>query len=206
MKTDAAQNLILIVDDSAASLGLSANTLAKFGFRSMTARSGQEALQLLGDQTPDIILLDIIMQGWDGFETCRRLKQDKRTQDIPVIFMTALSATLEKVKGFSLGAVDYITKPFQKEELAARINTHLTIRRQKEEIERQKDELEIALAKVKTLSGLLPICASCKKIRNDDGYWEQIEVYVKEHSDAEFSHGICPDCGKKIWGKYYKEK
>jgi DNA-binding response OmpR family regulator len=167
------------------------------------------------------------MPGIDGFETCQRLKSDRATQEIPIIFMTALTDTAEKVKGFDAGAVDYVTKPFQQEELLARINTHLTLRnlqknlqaevaqrrkaeetlrQQAIELQERNQELQEALAKVKTLSGLLPICANCKKIRNDEGYWEQVDVYLRHHSDAEFSHGICPDCMQELYSEYFEKK
>ncbi len=90
---------------------------------------------------PDIILLDVIMPGIDGFETCRQLKRDPQTQGIPIIFMTALSETVNKIKGFELGAVDYITKPFQQEEVLARINTHLTIRNLQKELQIKNERL-----------------------------------------------------------------
>ncbi len=105
-----------------------------------------------------------------------------------------------------------ITKPFQIEEVLARVYTHLTIRdlqktlqEKNEQLQIKNNELETALAKVKLLSGLLPICANCKKIRNDEGYWQQVEVYIHEHSEADFSHGVCPDCMKKLYPDLYNK-
>jgi DNA-binding response OmpR family regulator len=121
---------VLIVDDNPVNLRVMIQHLAEEGYETRIAQNGQEALEQLALALPDIILLDIMMPGMDGFETCHHIKQIPSAQHIPIIFMTALSETENKVKGLKLGAVDYITKPFQHEEVLARINTHLTIRRQ----------------------------------------------------------------------------
>jgi len=121
---------ILIVDDNPVNLRVMIQHLAEQGYETRIAQNGNEALEQLKIALPDIILLDIMMPGIDGFETCAKIKQMESAKDIPIIFMTALSETENKVKGLSLGAVDYITKPFQQEEVLARIDTHLTIRRQ----------------------------------------------------------------------------
>jgi len=121
---------VLIVDDNPVNLRVMIQHLAAENYETRIAQSGEEALEQLELALPDIILLDIMMPGINGFETCKRIKTIPSAQDIPIIFMTALSETENKVKGLKLGAVDYITKPFQHEEVLARINTHLTIRRQ----------------------------------------------------------------------------
>ena len=125
---------ILAVDDTPANLGLLFDLLDSAGFEVLVSRNGTSALKRARSAQPDIILLDIIMPDMDGFETCRRLKADRETQNIPVIFMTALSDTVDKVKGFSLGAVDYITKPIEPEEVLARVHTHLTLQRLQNEL------------------------------------------------------------------------
>jgi len=121
---------VLIVDDNPVNLRVMIQHLAEENYETRIAQDGEEALEQLALALPDIILLDIMMPGMDGFETCKRIKEIPSAQNIPIIFMTALSETENKVKGLKLGAVDYITKPFQHEEVLARINTHLTIRRQ----------------------------------------------------------------------------
>jgi signal transduction histidine kinase len=121
------QNLILVVDDNPANTKVLFDTLREAGHRVLVAKSGEVALERLQSATPDLILLDVMMPGIDGFETCRRLKADAVTQAIPVIFMTALADTEDKTQGFSLGAVDYITKPFQQEEVLARVHLHLQL-------------------------------------------------------------------------------
>ena len=117
-------------------------TLERRGYKVLVASNGETALERARLGSPDVILLDVMMPGIDGFETCRRLKADDRTRDIPVVFMTALAETVDKLKGFELGAVDYITKPFYSEEVGARVDTHITLRRLRQELERHNVELE----------------------------------------------------------------
>ena len=119
--------VILMVDDTPANLGVLSEFLGDDGYEVLVAEDGESALQRASYAHPDLILLDVLMPQMDGFDTCRRLKEQKATKDIPVIFMTALSDTVNKVKGFELGAVDYITKPFQQEEVRARVSTHLKL-------------------------------------------------------------------------------
>jgi two-component system, NtrC family, sensor kinase len=129
------QNQILIVDDNPINVKVLFDCLKSVGYRVLVAQTGESALEKLQIVSPDLILLDVMMPGIDGFDTCRRLKAAPETQNIPVIFMTALSDTEEKIKGFSLGAVDYITKPFQREEVLARVSTHLQLRNLTQQLE-----------------------------------------------------------------------
>lgn len=135
------RNIILIVDDNQTNLDVLFELLRNYGFKVLVAQDGESAIEQIEYIHPDLILLDIMMPGIDGFETCRRLKADPPTQDIPIIFMSALSDTLDKVKGFQTGAVDYITKPFQHEEVLSRIETHLTIRSLQKKLEEKNTEL-----------------------------------------------------------------
>jgi DNA-binding response OmpR family regulator len=116
---------ILIVDDSPLNIGTIASYLEKQGFTILAARDGMSGLEKAEYARPDLILLDVMMPGMDGFEVCRRLKAEPATQNIPVIFMTALADARHKVRGFDSGAVDYVTKPIQHEEVLARVTTHL---------------------------------------------------------------------------------
>ncbi|MBD6614679.1 response regulator [Komarekiella sp. 'clone 1'] len=127
--TNYQRDLILIVDDIPNNLKVLFDILNNSGFKVSIAKSGESALEKAQETLPNLILLDVMMPGIDGFETCHRLKKNQKTKDIPVIFMTALSETVEKVKGLHLGAVDYITKPIEHEEVLARINVHLELRR-----------------------------------------------------------------------------
>lgn len=184
---------VLIVDDEPVNLKMLFAFLKREGFKVRLADSGAAALKVLATACPDIILLDVMMHELDGFEVCRRIKADPATADIPVIFMTALDNLEDKVTGFKVGGVDYITKPFEHVEVLARIRTHVALRR-------RERELQEALAEIKTLSGILPICSYCKRVRNDEGYWQQVEQYISEHTDALFSHGMCIDCYRKEIG------
>jgi signal transduction histidine kinase len=133
---------LLIVDDVPTNLKILFTYLRHLGFDLRIAEDGEDALEQIPYAKPDLILLDVMMPGIDGFETCHRLKANQETRDIPVIFMTALTDTIDKVKGFEIGAVDYITKPVQQEEVLARITTHLTLRNQQKMLEKQNSELE----------------------------------------------------------------
>jgi two-component system sensor histidine kinase/response regulator len=125
---------ILIVDDTPANLGVLVETLGEAGYQLMVAEDGEEALAQITQTRPDLILLDVMMPGIDGFETCRRLRDHPQTRDVPVLFMTALGETADKVKAFAAGGVDYITKPIEHEEALARVRTHLSLRRLRHEL------------------------------------------------------------------------
>jgi two-component system, sensor histidine kinase and response regulator len=133
---------LLIVDDVPTNLKVLFTYLREFGFDLRIAEDGEDALKQISYTKPDLILLDVMMPGIDGFETCRRLKANEETREIPVIFMTALTDTVDKIKGFQMGAVDYISKPVQHEEVLARVTTHLTLRNQQRMLEKQNCELE----------------------------------------------------------------
>ncbi len=158
---------ILLVDDNPTNLQVLFQTLEGVGCKLLIAKNGQGALTIAARALPDLILLDIMMPDIDGYEVCRKLKSNPATADIPVIFLSALGETEDKVKGLRLGAVDYITKPFQPAEAIARVNTHLTIHRLKSEVESQKDQLEHELEVVsevqrKLLPKQLPVIAGFK--------------------------------------------
>ena len=136
------QGTILIVDDTPTNLAILVDYLAERGFDISVAMDGLSAIEQISDTHPDLILLDVRMPGIDGFETCRRLKARKETSHLPVIFMTALSDTEDKVKGFQVGAVDYVTKPIQQEEVLARVTTHLTLRRLQVSLEENNARLQ----------------------------------------------------------------
>lgn len=138
----AEKDIILIVDDKAANLGVLSDFLDEEGFEVRVARDGESALEKANYEPPDMILLDVMMPGIDGFETCYRLKKNSATAEIPIIFMTALSDVVDKVKGLSLGAVDYITKPFQPDEVLARVKLHLKLQKLNRKINEQNFQLK----------------------------------------------------------------
>ena len=158
---------ILLVDDNPTNLQVLFQTLEGVGCKLLIAKNGEMALAIAGKALPDLILLDIMMPDIDGYEVCRQLKTNRATSGIPVIFLSALGDTEDKVKGLQLGAVDYITKPFQPDEVIARVNTHLTIHRLKRVVESQKDQLEHELEVVsevqrKLLPKQLPVIEGFK--------------------------------------------
>jgi putative two-component system response regulator len=143
MKTS--RNLVLIVDDNPTNIDLLVNTL-KDSYRLGIAKDGAKALEYAAKHLPDLVLLDIMMPGMDGYEVCRRLKDDPATARIPVIFITAMTETVNKTKGFELGAVDYITKPFHAAEVCARIRTHLSLEEMRGQLASQNEILEKQVA------------------------------------------------------------
>ncbi len=150
---------IMVVDDTPHNISILFDALSHYGYQVLTERDGKSAIEQVRTTRPDLILLDVMMPGMDGFETCRRLKNDPATRDIPVIFMTAMTETIDKVNGFNMGAVDYITKPFQLPEMMARVQTHITLRKLQHELEQQvaeqTQELTSALAELAELKDQL---------------------------------------------------
>ena len=191
--------VILVIDDSPTNLAVITEHLEERAFEVMIARDGEDGIAKASHGQPDLILLDVMMPGIDGFETCSRLKSDPRTKEIPVLFMTAMDSVEDKLKGFEAGGVDYIVKPINELETIARINAHLKIRNLQKDLEEKNRRLQQAMDEVKKLQGIIPICSICKKIRDDKGYWKQIEAYIQEHSEAEFSHSICEECARKYY-------
>ena len=188
---------ILVADDTPTNLELVDGILGP-EYEILIATQGLEAIEMALSERPELILMDVMMPILDGLEACRRLKADPRTTEIPIIFLTALSDTEALLRGFQAGGVDYVGKPFHPEELRARVATHISLKQAQDRERALRKQLEKALARVKQLSGLLPICASCKKIRDEVGGWSPMEVYISTRSEVGFTHGICPDCAKSF--------
>ncbi len=149
---------------------------------------------------PDLVLSDWDMPELDGLEMCRRIKSDPASADVFVILISGTyTQSEEQSAGMESGADSYIARPIANRELSARVGAFVRILRLNRARRDKNAELEEALAKVKLLSGLVPICAGCKKIRDDQGFWSQVEFYIQEHSEATFTHGMCPDCIKKYY-------
>lgn len=179
------KNLVLAVDDRPANLQFLGKLLSDNGYEVAMAQNGRQALGFVSKNEPDLILLDIMMPDMDGYEVCRQLKKNPQHRHIPVIFLTAKTAKQDVVRGFDAGGVDYVLKPFHSPELLARIRTHIEL---------------------KMLRSLLPMCANCKRIRDDEGFWSQVDTYLEAYTDMTFTHGICEDCMAELYSEteWYK--
>jgi phosphoserine phosphatase RsbU/P len=201
METDPAPTgrlRVLAVDDEPHIRRLIQTSLTGWGYEVVTASRGEEALAILErDDAPSLAVLDWTMPGIDGLELCRRVRELPKPLKPYLIFVTARARTQDIVTGLTAGADDYIVKPFQREELRARVRVGERMLQLQVILADRVKELESALARVKLLHGLLPICSYCKKVRDDRNYWQQVEGYIEEHSEAQFTHGICPECRAK---------
>lgn len=190
---------VLIAEDDVASRLLLTANLRQWGYEVVVATNGDEALQqLLQPDPPPLAVLDWMMPLLDGVEVCRRVRANPALRSLYLILLTAKDTEDSVVEGLDAGANDYVVKPFKRRELQARIQVGVRVLELQTELERHVAELQTALRQVKELQGLLPICSYCKRVRDDHDYWEQIDTYVAQHSRAEFSHGICPECYEKV--------
>lgn len=190
---------ILIADDDAITRCLLEADLQRWGHRVLVTADGQSAYEVLsGDDAPPLAILDWMMPHLDGPTICRRLRDNPAKRFLYLILLTARFDKQDLVVGLNSGADDFIAKPFDREELQARVKVGVRMAALQQEFSARVEELEEALKRVKQLQGLLPICCYCKCIRNDENYWQRVEVYIGEHSDATFSHGICPNCFEAV--------
>ncbi|HXI83626.1 MAG TPA: response regulator transcription factor [Verrucomicrobiae bacterium] len=190
---------VLIAEDDAVSRCLLEATLTKWGYEVVTTTDGLQALEVLSQpDAPSLAILDWMMPGLDGAQVCLKARAAAGERLLYLILLTAKGRKEDIVEGLTAGADDYVVKPFDRPELKARMNAGERILRLQAELAARVKELELALANVKLLQGLLPICCYCKKIRNDQNYWQQVDSYVADHSEAQFTHGICPDCRDHI--------
>ncbi|RME49425.1 MAG: response regulator [Caldilineae bacterium] len=178
--------------------------LEKIGYTIVgEATDGTEALSLVQALRPDVVLMDIKMPDMDGIEATRRIQECCPT---PVVVMTAFDRQELVERATEAGVGAYLVKPPNAPEIERAVTVAMARFRDMQELRRLNAELQKALAEVKQLSGLLPICSSCKKIRDDEGYWHQVEVYIRDHTDADFSHGLCPDCAQKLYPDFFAEE
>jgi CheY-like chemotaxis protein len=189
----------LIAEDNPTTRLLLQTTLSEWGYEVIATADGAEAWeQMQADPTIKLLLLDWKMPEMDGIEVCRRVREVVSDQPPYVILLTAKVAKEDIVAGLAAGANDYITKPFDPSELNARLQVGARLVELQQSLAERVRELEEALTRVKQLHGLLPICAYCKKIRDDKNYWQQVEAYLSAHAEVQFSHGVCPDCYEQI--------
>jgi sigma-B regulation protein RsbU (phosphoserine phosphatase) len=189
---------VLIAEDDQVSRHLLQVKLSRWGYDVLVTSDGNEAWQALQQENaPQLAILDWMMPGVDGIDICRRVREHSRLQSMYIILLTTRDDQKDIIEGLQAGADDYITKPFESEELHARVEVGKRIVKLQWELADRVKKLEDALAQVKQLEGILPICSYCKKIRNDQNYWQRVESYISKYSEARFSHAICPDCYKK---------
>jgi len=191
--------IVLIADDLDVNRRLLRTLLAADGYDVLEAANGSEAFQILQGATGPIVgLIDWEMPEMEGIEVCRQTRALTETPPIYLILLTVRDSKQDIVAGLQGGANDYITKPFDKTELLARVRIGKQMVELQQALTERVAELKEALINVKQLGGLLPICSYCKKIRDDQNYWQQVEAYVGKHSEAKFSHSICPQCYEEI--------
>jgi CheY-like chemotaxis protein len=185
----------LIADDDPVTCCRLEDRLTHWGYQAVVVSDGMQAMQQLQTvDAPEMALLDWVMPGMDGPAICRAIRSGSMPLPPYLILLTAKGAKQDVVFGLTSGADDYIAKPFDDDELFARLQVGLRTLALEKRLAQRAAELERSLSQVKQLRGLLPICSYCKKIRNDQSYWQQVEAYIAAHSEAEFSHTVCPDC------------
>ena len=186
---------VLIADDDRVASEMLSRTLTRWEFDVTVVSDGGAAWRHLeAERAPTLAILDWMMPNLDGPEVCRRMRTERPLANMYLILLTSLDARKDLVAGLDAGADDYVVKPFDPEELRARVQVGVRVLTLQAQLGERVSELQEALSNVKQLHGLLPICSYCKRIRGDDSYWQQVESYIAERSEAQFSHGICPAC------------
>ncbi len=190
---------VLIAEDDAVSRRLLQAALSKWGYEVTVSANGREAWAALQQpDAPSLLILDWLMPEMDGVEVCREARQSVAHKSAYIILLTSRGSKEDIIKGLEAGADDYVTKPFDHGELRARVQVGTRVIQLQTALAARVTELEEAIASVKQLQGLLPICCYCKKIRDDGNYWHRVENYITGHANVRFSHGICPECTDKL--------
>ena len=189
---------ILIAEDAPVSRMALEAILGKSDYEVVVACDGSEAWAALQEpDAPRLLILDWMMPGMAGPDICAALRKSEDGDSFYIILLTAKMQKADIVQGLRAGADDYLTKPFHRDELLARLSAGRRIIELRDRLAGRIGQLEQALTEVQQLSGLLPICAYCKRIRGGEDYWQAVEEYIAGHSQAQFSHGVCPDCYEK---------
>lgn len=189
----------LVADDDRGTAMVLKRTLERQGFDVAVAHDGEAAWALL-QSVPrvDLAVVDWMMPPPDGLELCRRIRADASCAHLYLLLLTSRADAGDRIRGLDAGADDYLTKPVDPEEFRARVDVGLRVLKLKAGLADRVAQLEEALSRVKQLRGLLPICSYCKSVRTDQDYWQEVEHYVAQHSQLQFSHGICPDCYDRV--------
>jgi phosphoserine phosphatase RsbU/P len=175
---------ILVAEDDGPSRQILAGQIRKLGHEPVEAPDGSVAWELYQSEEPSVVITDWIMPHMDGLELCRRIREDNRPQYAYLIILTSMDRKVGFLEGMSAGTDDFVTKPADIVELSVRLRVAERILKLQHE--------------VKTLERLLPICPQCKRIHTGDDRWEQVESYISKRTDAQFSHGICPQCYERV--------
>jgi len=190
---------VLIAEDDFVSRRLLERSLQNWGYEVIATENGAAAWAVLeSPDPPHLVILDWMMPEMDGPQVCRLIRDSKRETYIYVILLTAKGGKEDIASGLEAGADDYITKPFDQQELRARLLVGERVLALEQQLSTKVKDLEKALNEVRQLKELLPICMYCKRVRDDQDYWHQIESYIHTHTGADFTHGICPDCFTKL--------
>ncbi len=190
---------IVIADDDRVPRFLLEATLKSWDYEVIVAEEGRTALAALQNaNAPTLAILDWMMPHMDGLEVTRRLRKQSSSAQHYIILLTSKSEKQDIINALEAGADDYLTKPFDSGELRARVNVGVRMVELQRNLAARVLEVEEALANIKQLQGMLPICSYCKRIRDDQNYWETVEEYICAHSEASFSHGVCPDCYSSV--------
>ncbi|MFH1277857.1 MAG: response regulator transcription factor [Candidatus Eisenbacteria bacterium] len=191
---------VFIADDDLVSRRTLEVTLKKQGFEVEIACDGKEAWEgLQKENAPKLVILDWMMPHMDGVDLCRKLREIETSEPVYIILLTAKSEKSDIIEGLEAGASDYLVKPFDPGELRARIGVGCRVVELQHTIAERVRELEEASQHIETLQGILPICMHCHKIRNDTESWDRIDSYIEAHSEAQFSHSLCPECLEKYY-------
>lgn len=190
---------VLIAEDDPVSRRMLEITLRNWNYKVVVTENGVDALAVLESAgAPPLAILDVMMPGIDGMEVCRRIRR-MPTQTPPfIILLTAKDRKEDVINGIEAGANDYLTKPFNRQELDVRLQVGFRTVELQRQLADRIVELETAAAQIEQLEGILSICSYCKNIRDDENYWQQLEGYISERTEARFSHGICPDCYESV--------
>jgi DNA-binding response OmpR family regulator len=188
---------VLLADDDKLTLNVLNDTLTRAGYAVVTATDGELAWKKLQEADVQVAILDWIMPGMEGVEICRRAADHPKLANRYFILLTGKDSAEDLVTGLQAGASDYLRKPFEETELLARVEVGVRFVELQRKLADRVQELETALKQVRRLEGLLPICSYCKRIRNEQDYWERVDAYISQHANVRFSHNICPECYEK---------